>query len=648
MREPPAEARHAADDDGLVVSARLSALSRRTWMLYATCLVAIGVVGWFAYSSIYRTSSSSASGIARTVTVSRGNVQSSVSASGNVSPVQSASPTFGTSGTLTALTVKVGSRVKRGQVIARIDATQAKATLASDKASLQSAESALATARAGGNASQRAQSASTLASAKLQLASAQQTLASNEATLATARKQLLADQRLGCVASSSASASDSSSANTTPTTTGSDTSGTGTSPTGTGSTSAPKDSSARTTQAVSAATAPTATTGTPTTTTAKAVTLTGTVNPNGAATTYVFVYGTKAAFGSTTRSISAGSGTAAVTAEATIGGLKPATTYVYRLVAKNAKGSTNGLTRSFTTATTSCAADRESIETAERAVAQQKLTVAQQQQSVASAQASVTSAVDSATVAQDQAQVTQARITVATSAKAVRSTVLRAPISGTVTAVDASVGDTVGGSSSSSAAATGSSTPASSASSSTSASSGVVTIANLAKLEVVAGFAEADAIKIKVGQTAAVTLSALPDTAVAGKVTAVSPTSTVTSNVVTYDVTVRLVDPPASVHNGMTADVSVTVESKTNVLQVASAAITSTGGRSTVSVLRDGKQTTTAVTTGLVGASTTEILTGVKEGDVLVEPTVSVSSSSSSSNTGPPSFAGGGFPTGGP
>ena len=61
-------------DDGLVVNGRLSAVSRRAWTLYATLIVAIGVAGWFAYSSIYRTSSSAASGVARTVTVSRGNV----------------------------------------------------------------------------------------------------------------------------------------------------------------------------------------------------------------------------------------------------------------------------------------------------------------------------------------------------------------------------------------------------------------------------------------------------------------------------------------------------------------------------------------------------------------------------------------------
>src|SRR5262249_20252660 len=126
--------------------------------------------------------------------------------------------------------------------------------------------------------------------------------------------------------------------------------------------------------------APSTTTGATGTVTTKAVTLTGTVNPEGLATTYVFQYGTKASYGSTTRTVDAGDGTSAVTATATIGGLKPATTYLYRLVAKNAKGTRAGLARTFTTATTSCSTDRTAIEAAERTVAQQKATVSQQQQ----------------------------------------------------------------------------------------------------------------------------------------------------------------------------------------------------------------------------------------------------------------------------
>jgi multidrug efflux pump subunit AcrA (membrane-fusion protein) len=137
---------------------------------------------------------------------------------------------------------------------------------------------------------------------------------------------------------------------------------------------------------------------------------------------------------------------------------------------------------------------------------------------------------------------------------------------------------------------------------------------------------------------------------VSGKVTAVSPTSTVTSNVVTYDVTIALVDPSSSVRNGMTADVSVIVSNKANVLELPSAAITTAGPISTVTILSGGKQTVTTVTTGLVGTSTTQILTGVKAGDVVVEPTVSVTASTSSSSTnslGGGGFGGGAIPGGG-
>jgi hypothetical protein len=98
--------------------------------------------------------------------------------------------------------------------------------------------------------------------------------------------------------------------------------------------------------------------------------------------------------------------------------------------------------------------------------------------------------------------------------------------------------------------------------------------------------------------------------------------------------------------NGMTADVSVIVADKPNVLELPSAAITTTGRTSTVTILAGGKQTVTPVTTGLVGASTTEIASGVKVGDVVVEPTVSVTASTGSTGTGG-GFGGGGFTRGG-
>ena len=120
---------------------------------------------------------------------------------------------------------------------------------------------------------------------------------------------------------------------------------------------------------------------------------------------------------------------------------------------------------------------------------------------------------------------------------------------------------------------------------------------------------------------------------------AVSLTSTVVSNVVTYNETIALINPPSTVKDGMTADVSVVDQTATNVLYVPSAAITTTGTISTVELLQNGKTTVTRVTTGLVGNSDTQILSGLKAGEVVVEPTVTVVGSTSAPRTRPAAAA---------
>lgn len=150
----------------------------------------------------------------------------------------------------------------------------------------------------------------------------------------------------------------------------------------------------------------------------------------------------------------------------------------------------------------------------------------------------------------------------------------------------------------------------------------------------VAGFAEADASKIAVGQTAAVTFDALPSTSSAGTVTAVSATSTVVSNVVTYDETISLTNPPATVKSGMTATVAVTTQSESNVLEVPNAAITTLGRLSTVTLDNHGKQTTQRVTIGLQGDTETQISVGLSVGQTVVLPSVTLSTSTAGVTTG--------------
>lgn len=77
--------------------------------------------------------------------------------------------------------------------------------------------------------------------------------------------------------------------------------------------------------------------------------LEGAVDPNGAATTYYFQYGTSTAYGNTTPVRSAGSGTSSTSVSEPLSGLQARTTYHYRLVAVSAGGTVMGAGLTFTT-----------------------------------------------------------------------------------------------------------------------------------------------------------------------------------------------------------------------------------------------------------------------------------------------------------
>ena len=95
---------------------------------------------------------------------------------------------------------------------------------------------------------------------------------------------------------------------------------------------------------------PSATTGAAKNVTQSAATVTGTVDPQGSATTYRFEYGTSTSYGLQSAEADAGSGTGAVAVSANLGGLTSDTTYHYRVVATNAAGTTRGSDHTLRTA----------------------------------------------------------------------------------------------------------------------------------------------------------------------------------------------------------------------------------------------------------------------------------------------------------
>jgi hypothetical protein len=86
-----------------------------------------------------------------------------------------------------------------------------------------------------------------------------------------------------------------------------------------------------------------------------------TINPNGAATTYVVKYGTSTNYDQQTSAVAIGSAFTGQSASQTLSGLAPNTTYHFQFVATNSAGTTSGPDTTFTTAASAPAATAPAI-----------------------------------------------------------------------------------------------------------------------------------------------------------------------------------------------------------------------------------------------------------------------------------------------
>jgi hypothetical protein len=102
-------------------------------------------------------------------------------------------------------------------------------------------------------------------------------------------------------------------------------------------------------RALAATAKPVVTTGAAANVGQQTVTLTGTVNPRGLATTYSFQYGPTIVYGSTSAPTPLGAANSGQAVAVNAVALAPATRYHYRLVAHNAKGTVAGADHTFTT-----------------------------------------------------------------------------------------------------------------------------------------------------------------------------------------------------------------------------------------------------------------------------------------------------------
>jgi macrolide-specific efflux system membrane fusion protein len=133
---------------------------------------------------------------------------------------------------------------------------------------------------------------------------------------------------------------------------------------------------------------------------------------------------------------------------------------------------------------------------------------------------------------------------------------------------------------------------------------------------------ESDLADIELGQKATVTVDAI-GAELEGTVTAISPTASDSqTGVVSYPVTITVANPPATARAGMSADVTITTATATNVLTVPSTALNGGEGQYAVMVLNaDGTTRMVPVDVGLVTNTMAEIKSGLDEGANVVTGT---------------------------
>lgn len=262
------------------------------------------------------------------------------------------------------------------------------------------------------------------------------------------------------------------------------------------------------------------------------------------------------------------------------------------------------------------------------------------QKTINSATAAVTSAQDTLnsqtiqrpnTIASQQAAVANAQLAVQTAQKNLDQTTLTAPVDGTVLSITGQAGESVGATAAATAQAPGSSAPQPTASGATSGAGGTsgaasassfIVLGNLTGLQVISPFAEADAAKLAANQQATITFDAVPNLSVPAHLLAIGAAASVIQNVTNYYATLVIDQIDPRLKSGMTANASVVVQQANNVLMVPNTVISRPGGTAVVTLLgRDGRtQTRTQVQTGAAGDQSTEIVSGLNEGDKVVVP----------------------------
>jgi len=158
-------------------------------------------------------------------------------------------------------------------------------------------------------------------------------------------------------------------------------------------------------------------------------------------------------------------------------------------------------------------------------------------------------------------------------------------------------------------------------------------VKDMTDMRVIANVDEADIGEVKEGQRVTYTVDAFPDETFEGTVTQVRNEATTDNNVVTYEVVISAPNPDLKLKPGLTANVTIYTLEQEGILSVPTKALRFTPTKETVGAqdkivdcsgthkvwTREGRTFTAhSVEVGITNGTRTQILSGIKEGAVVI------------------------------
>lgn len=194
-----------------------------------------------------------------------------------------------------------------------------------------------------------------------------------------------------------------------------------------------------------------------------------------------------------------------------------------------------------------------------------------------------------------QAKVNSARASVALLENQIYDTSLRSPVDGTVASIDKLAGETV------------------------QATISIISILPLEEFEIDVDIYEEDIVKIDENDLVKISLVAFPNQIFEGRVILIEPAEKLIDGVVYYQVRISFNSSPEGLKQGMTADVSIIIDSKEDVLVVSEDAVLKDGDRTIVEIMENGKPKEKQIQIGLEGDNNLiEVVEGLSEGEQIL------------------------------